>query len=190
MNKSEGRIRLGDALPLAMELVAFLKGLPGVVQAEYCGSLRRGKETIGDIDITVAAKVEDAGRITDAVTRHGFTAEVIQTGVSKTSIRTGNGVQVDVRIVPPESWGAAMQYFTGSQAHNVRLREIAVKKGLKVNEWGVFRVGNAKLKTQNAKFWVRVVVGRKGSCLRGSGWRGRRRLRCMRRWGCAGFRRS
>jgi DNA polymerase (family 10) len=151
LNASAGRIRLGDAMPLAVEFVAFLKSLPHVIDAQFCGSLRRGKETIGDIDITVAAHDQHAAAIAEAVTKHPFTAQVIQTGQSKTSIRTGNGIQIDVRVVPPESWGAAIQYFTGSQAHNVRVREIAVKKGLKVNEWGVYRVENSKLKTQNAK---------------------------------------
>jgi DNA polymerase (family X) len=144
LTASAGRIRLGDAMPLAVEFVAFLKGLPGVVNAQYCGSLRRGKETIGDVDITVAAVDEHAGAIAEAVTKHVFTATVIQTGQSKTSVRTGNGVQIDVRVVPPESWGAAIQYFTGSQAHNVRVRELAVKKGMKVNEWGVYKLADGK----------------------------------------------
>ena len=144
LTASSGRIRLGDAMPLAVEFVAFLKGLPGVVNAQYCGSLRRGKETIGDVDITVAAKDEHAGAIAEAVTKHVFTATVIQTGQSKTSVRTGNGVQIDVRVVPPESWGAAIQYFTGSQAHNVRVRELAVRRGMKVNEWGVYKLADGK----------------------------------------------
>jgi DNA polymerase (family 10) len=136
---SSGRIRLGEALPVAQAFVEFLKGLKGVEEAQYCGSLRRGKETIGDIDIAVAARQEVAQSIGDAVCKHTFCATVIQLGESKTSIRTGNGIQIDVRVVPPDSWGAALQYFTGSQAHNVKLREIAVKKGLKLNEWGLFR---------------------------------------------------
>ncbi|MGN6368437.1 MAG: DNA polymerase/3'-5' exonuclease PolX [Phycisphaerae bacterium] len=141
---SSGRIRIGDALPIALALVDDLKKLPGVKNAIYCGSLRRGKETIGDIDIMVAAPEKFATAIADAVTKHPFAGSVIQTGASKTSIRTGNGIQVDVRVVPPESWGAAIQYFTGSQAHNVKLREIAVKKGLKINEWGVFKTAGKK----------------------------------------------
>lgn len=144
LSSSSGRIRIGDALPTAREFVSFLQSLPGVLQAQYCGSLRRGRETIGDIDITVSAETKHATAIADAVTRHSFAASVIQTGASKTSIRTGNGIQIDVRVVPPESWGAAIQYFTGSQAHNVRVREIAVKKGLKINEWGVYKVTDGK----------------------------------------------
>ncbi len=139
---SSGRIRLGEALPIAEEFVEFLRGLPGVHAAEACGSLRRGKETIGDIDIAVSAKKEHAAAIEEAVTKHLFAASVIQSGRGggKTSIRTGNGIQIDVRVVPPESFGAALQYFTGSQAHNVKLREMAVKRGMKINEWGVYKV--------------------------------------------------
>jgi DNA polymerase (family 10) len=136
---SSGRIRLGEALPIAEEFTDFLRSLKGVQQAQYCGSLRRGKETIGDIDIAVAADMRLASAIADAVCKHTFCASVIQVGESKTSIRTGNGVQIDVRVVPPDSWGAALQYVTGSQAHNVKLRELAIKKGLKINEWGIFK---------------------------------------------------
>lgn len=141
--KAEGRIRLGDALPVAEEFTAYLRTLPGVKDAQYCGSVRRGKELIADIDVAVSASNEDAPKIAAAVAKSPMTAVVIQTGTSKTSIRTGNGLQVDVRVVPPESYGAALQYFTGSQAHNVKLREMAVKKGLKLNEWGLFRVDKA-----------------------------------------------
>ncbi|HUO07499.1 MAG TPA: DNA polymerase/3'-5' exonuclease PolX [Phycisphaerae bacterium] len=147
---SSGRVRIGEALPIARELVDDLKKIPGVKNAMYCGSLRRGKETIGDIDIAVAANMELGTKIGEAVTKHPLCGSVIQLGESKTSIRTTTGLQVDVRVVPPESWGAAIQYFTGGLSHNVKLREIAVKKGLKINEWGVYKE-NAKRKTQNTK---------------------------------------
>jgi DNA polymerase (family 10) len=139
---SSGRIRIGEALPIALVLTDFLAKLPNVLDAQYCGSLRRGKETIGDIDIAVSAKKQHAKTIGEAVTKHNFCASIIQLGESKTSFRTGNGVQVDVRVVPPESFGAALQYFTGSQAHNVCLREIAIKKGLKLNEWSLSKIEN------------------------------------------------
>jgi DNA polymerase (family 10) len=141
---SSGRIRIGEALPIALQLVGFLEQLPNVIDAQYCGSLRRGRETIGDIDIAVSAKKEHAAAIGEALTKHRFAASVIQVGESKTSIRTGNGIQVDVRVVPPESFGAALQYFTGSQAHNVHLRELAVKKKLKLNEWSLAKVEDGK----------------------------------------------
>ncbi len=92
----------------------------------------------------MAAKQEDAAAIGVAVTKHAIAASVIQVGESKTSIRTSNGVQVDVRVVPVESFGAALQYFTGNTAHNVKLRERAIKMGLKLNEWGVYRVDGKK----------------------------------------------
>jgi DNA polymerase (family 10) len=141
---SSGRIRIGEAMPIAVELSDFLRGLPGVKAVQYCGSLRRGKETIGDIDIAVAAPAARAAAIGQAVTSHPTCASVIQAGETKTSFRTTAGVQVDVRVVPPESFGAAIQYFTGSKEHNVNLRELAIKKGLKVNEWGVFKTAGGK----------------------------------------------
>ncbi len=141
---SAGRIRIGEALPIAVELVEFLKSVKDVKNAQYCGSLRRGKETIGDVDIAVAAEETFAAAINEALRKHQVVAQIIQSGPSKTSFRTSAGLQVDVRIVPPESFGAAVQYFTGSKEHNVRVREIAVKKGLKINEWGVFKVKGEK----------------------------------------------
>ena len=141
---SSGRIRIGEALLIALELSELLRGLPGVQAVQYCGSLRRGKETIGDIDIAVAAPVVQGPAIARAVTAHPMCGSVIVSGETKTSFRTSAGVQVDVRVVPPESFGAAVQYFTGSKEHNVKLRELAIKKGLKVNEWGVFKTVGGK----------------------------------------------
>jgi len=141
---SSGRIRIGEALPIAEAIAEFLRTLPGVKAVQYCGSLRRGKETIGDIDIAVAAAAAKGEAIGKAVTGHPMCASVIQLGESKTSFRTAGGVQVDVRVVPPESFGAAIQYFTGSKEHNVKLRERAIKMGLKVNEWGVYKVAGGR----------------------------------------------
>jgi DNA polymerase (family 10) len=146
---SSGRIRLGEAMPIAEAFVEFLLGVKGVEKAQYCGSLRRGKETIGDIDIAVAADMKHGESIGEAVAKHPLAAQVIQVGESKTSIRAntaGGTIQVDVRVVPPESYGAAIQYFTGGLAHNVKLREMAVKMGMKVNEWGVYDVKGGKEK--------------------------------------------
>lgn len=137
--QSAGRIRIGEALPLAQELCAYLRALEGVERVEFCGSLRRGKETIGDVDIAVAASKQHAAALAAKIVTHPFVAEVLGSGATKTSFRTGNGVQVDVRVVPPESFGAALQYFTGSQAHNVHLRQIALDQGYKLNEWGLFQ---------------------------------------------------
>lgn len=141
---SAGRIRIGEALPIAESLVAALRDLKVVHNAMYCGSLRRGKETIGDIDIAVSADPAHGKTISDAATRHPLCAKVIAAGETKTSFLTSTGLQVDVRVVPPESWGSALQYFTGSQAHNVKLRELAQKKNLKLNEWGLFKTAGKK----------------------------------------------
>ncbi len=151
LSAATGRIRLGEAWAIGEEFVAFLHGIKGVKQAVCCGSLRRGKETIGDIDIAVCASLSDGLAIAEAVAKHPLVAQVIQKGESKTSVRTagggsggGAGLQIDVRVIPEESFGAALQYFTGSKEHNVKLREMAVKKGLKINEWGVYRVAGGK----------------------------------------------
>ena len=125
----------------------FLQGLSGIHRIRTAGSLRRRAETIGDVDILVAAKKgkdsnEAGGRIIQAFTGAGFVREVLAAGPTKGSaiIQTlTTPVHVDVRVVPQESFGAAAQYFTGSKAHNVRLREIAVKAKLKLNEYGLFK---------------------------------------------------
>ena len=130
------RILLADALPLAERLVEELRGIPGVVEAAYAGSIRRMKETVGDIDILVAA--DDRPAIMAAVRELPIVTEVIASGQTKTSVMTTSGRQADVRVVEPECWGAAWQYFTGSAEHNVHLREIAKSRGLKVSEYGVF----------------------------------------------------
>lgn len=140
LEKSTGRIRLDQAVEAADIVTGFLKKLPGVEKIETAGSLRRRAETIGDVDILVAAK--KGKKIIDAFTKAGFVQEVIAAGPTKGSaiIQTETTpVHVDVRVVPKESFGAALQYFTGSKQHNVRLREMAVKAKLKLNEYGLFK---------------------------------------------------
>ncbi|MFD5325544.1 DNA polymerase/3'-5' exonuclease PolX [Streptomyces sp. NPDC127092] len=132
----EGRILVSAALDVAEQLVAELSDLRGCVRCTYAGSLRRMKETIGDIDILVAAR--RSAPFMDALAALPHTAEVIAHGAKKTSVRTDTGLQVDLRVLPPESWGAGLQYFTGSKAHNIRTREIAVRHGLKLSEYGLF----------------------------------------------------
>ena len=138
--KSTGRIRLDQAFEAANIVTEFLRGLPGVKKIQYAGSLRRFAETIGDVDILVAAKA--GKKIIDAFVGAEFVQEVLAAGDTKGSaiINTSScPVHVDVRVVPDKSFGAAWQYFTGSKQHNVRLREIAVKHKLKLNEYGLFR---------------------------------------------------
>ncbi|MCP5028444.1 MAG: DNA polymerase/3'-5' exonuclease PolX [Actinomycetia bacterium] len=130
------RTPIADALPLATRLVADLEALPGVVEVAYCGSLRRMAETIGDIDITVAST--DAGPVMGLVRAHREVADIVVSGDTKTSFLTASGLQVDVRVVEPDQFGAATLYFTGSKAHNIALRQRAINRGLLLNEYGLF----------------------------------------------------
>jgi len=140
LETSTGRIRLDQAWEASEIVTGFLQGLSGVDKILTAGSLRRRAETIGDVDILVATKKGD--KIIRAFTNAGFVSEVLAAGPTKGSaiIHTQTTpVHVDVRAVTKESFGAAAQYFTGSQQHNVRLREIAVKAKLKLNEYGLFK---------------------------------------------------
>ncbi|WP_371784806.1 DNA polymerase/3'-5' exonuclease PolX [Streptosporangium subroseum] len=128
--QSSARVHLGVAMDLAERIIASLPA----ERIAYAGSLRRMKDTIGDIDILAVGPET----LMDDFKAQPYVAEVIASGEKKTSIRTVQGIQVDLRVVPAESWGAAMQYFTGSKEHNVHLREITVKKGWKLSEYGLF----------------------------------------------------
>ncbi|MBB2911478.1 DNA polymerase (family 10) [Streptosporangium becharense] len=130
LEQSSARVHIGVAMDLAERIIASLPA----ERIAYAGSLRRMKETIGDVDILAVGPES----LMDVFKAGPHVAEVIASGDKKTSIRTPQGVQVDLRLVPAESWGAAMQYFTGSKEHNVHLREITVKKGWKLSEYGLF----------------------------------------------------
>jgi DNA polymerase (family 10) len=143
LRRSGGRVLISTATEAAEEIVAELAAVKGCVSCAYAGSLRRMRETIGDVDILAAA--EDSGPLMAAFTGLPLVAEVIAQGQTKTSVRTTAGLQVDLRVVAPEAWGAALQYFTGSKAHNIRTREIAVRKKLKLSEYGLFRVEDDEL---------------------------------------------
>ncbi|MFE0331438.1 DNA polymerase/3'-5' exonuclease PolX [Streptomyces sp. NPDC003753] len=142
MQQAGGRIPIHLALDTAEEIVAELSQVTGCKRCTYAGSLRRMRETIGDIDILVAAK--RSAPFMEALEALPSTAEVIAHGEKKTSIRTSKGVQVDLRVLPPDSWGAGLQYFTGSKAHNIRTRTIAVRQGLKLSEYGLFDTGSGE----------------------------------------------
>ncbi|MGI5141174.1 MULTISPECIES: DNA polymerase/3'-5' exonuclease PolX [unclassified Streptomyces] len=142
MQQAGGRIPLHLALETAEEIVAELSAVTGCKRCAYAGSLRRMKETIGDIDVLVAAG--RSAPFMDALAGLPSTAEVIAHGSKKTSVRTTKGVQVDLRVLPPDSWGAGQQYFTGSKAHNIRTRTIAVRQGLKLSEYGLFEVDSGR----------------------------------------------
>ncbi|MEX0885670.1 MAG: DNA polymerase/3'-5' exonuclease PolX [Phycisphaeraceae bacterium] len=132
------RRRIGEALPLARWFVDKLRGLKQVNDAAYAGSLRRGCETIGDIDLIVCADAGDARNISDLFVAFDGVTDVLLKGQTKTSVRTEPGLQVDLRIIEPAAYGAALIYFTGSKAHNIRLRERAIAQGYKLSEYGLF----------------------------------------------------
>lgn len=136
LHGKDRRTPIGDAMPLAEQMVSELLDLDGVVDARYCGSLRRLAETIGDIDITVSS--DQPEKVMEFVVRHPRSAEVIARGDTKTAILTRAGLQVDVRVVAPEQFGAAILYFTGSKTHNIDLRRRAMDQGRLLNEYGLF----------------------------------------------------
>jgi DNA polymerase (family 10) len=157
LQQATGRIHLDEALDAAETVMTYLRQLPGVDKVQTAGSVRRWAETIGDVDILVCSVPVRASKQTphgvttkeptpeqliESFTHAPFVERILAAGGTKGSavIRTATTpVQVDVRVVPPESFGAAAQYFTGSKAHNVRLREIALKARLKLNEYGLFQ---------------------------------------------------
>ncbi|HWO94098.1 MAG TPA: DNA polymerase/3'-5' exonuclease PolX [Dehalococcoidia bacterium] len=130
------RIPLGVAAALADDVVRLLSECKAAQRIEAAGSLRRMQETIGDIDILVASA--EPSQVIDAFVRMAIVRDVLAAGDTRASVLTQNDLQVDVRVVPGESWGAALQYFTGSKEHNVRLRELAVRRGWRLSEYGLF----------------------------------------------------
>ena len=133
----ERRLRLADAEQIARPLVAYLRGLDGVQRVEVAGSFRRRRDTVGDLDVLVGAA--RAATVMDRVVRYEDVAEVQAQGTTRATLRLRNGLQVDVRVVPAASFGAALHYFTGSKAHNIAVRRMAMARGLKLNEYGLFR---------------------------------------------------
>jgi DNA polymerase (family X) len=136
LESTSGRVLLNVADETAGRVVRAVSAVPGCLRCAPAGSLRRFAETVGDVDVLAAA--DDSGPLMAALTGLPEAAAVIAAGPAKTSVRTAAGLQVDLRVVPLDSWGAALQYFTGSQAHNVAIREIAVRKKLKLSEYGLF----------------------------------------------------
>ena len=147
-----GRFLLDTAEELAEKLVEHLLAAPlgdlGVEKVTPAGSLRRGRETVGDLDILVTGKAcieaEPRQKIIEHLLRFPGLMDIIAQGENKVSFRHRNGMQVDVRLLPPESFGAAMQYFTGSKAHNVALRQRALKMGFTLNEYSLARIADEK----------------------------------------------
>jgi len=145
LRESGDRVLVSVALDLAESLLAELDGLKGVKRSAYAGSLRRMAETIGDVDLLVAASEKDAPAIMESFANLPQAERVIARGETKTSFISTLGPQVDLRVVPLEVWGAALIYFTGSKAHNIRIREMAVRKGLKLSEYGLFEAKTGTL---------------------------------------------
>jgi DNA polymerase (family X) len=137
------RVLLDVALHTATTLVAALSAVPGCQRCACAGSLRRWRETVGDVDILAAA--DDSAPLMAAFTAQPDVVGVIASGPTKTSIRTVTGLQVDLRVVQLDAWGAALQYFTGSQAHNVAVRQVAIRQKLKLSEYGLFDAGTGEL---------------------------------------------
>jgi DNA polymerase (family 10) len=135
LHGKERRTPIIRALPVAVHLVDTLGALPEVRRVEYCGSLRRFRETIGDVDILVAAN--DAGPVMEAFTTQPAVREVLGRGDTKSSVLTDTGLQVDLRVVAPSEYGAALLYFTGSKQHNIELRQRAIDRGWLLNEYAL-----------------------------------------------------
>ena len=143
VQESGARVQINVAMELAEDVIGRLGGLKETRQIAYAGSLRRMAETIGDVDILAAAT--KPAPVMEAFASLPNVERVIARGETKTSIRTVQGLQVDLRVITPDVWGAALQYFTGSKAHNIRTREIAVRKGLKLSEYGLFDAKSGEL---------------------------------------------
>ena len=133
----ERRTRLIEAEEVARPLIAHLQAIDGVNAVEVAGSLRRRQETVGDLDILVTAEPDSP--VMDGFIGYQEVGEVVSRGDIRSTVMLRSGTQVDLRLVPRESYGAALHYFTGSKAHNIAVRRMGVERGLKINEYGVFR---------------------------------------------------
>jgi len=136
---AQGRIVLHEAEQYARAIVEYLKAGGGIDEIDVAGSFRRRKETIGDLDIVVSCAPSKAPSVIQRFGKFGEVTQVASQGDTRSTVRLSSGLQVDLRVVERACFGAAMQYFTGSQAHNIELRKIAQAKKLKLNEYGVFR---------------------------------------------------
>jgi len=137
LKRSKGRFLLGEILPAAEEVYSKLKNFKEVEKIDIAGSLRRMRETIGDVDFLATSK--NPSRVMDFFVSLPEVVKVWGKGGTKASVRTKNGFDMDIRVVPRKSYGAALQYFTGSKEHNIITRRIAMGKGLKLSEYGLFK---------------------------------------------------
>jgi DNA polymerase (family 10) len=148
---------IAEALPIARELVATLEAMPAVVRAQFCGSLRRFRETVADVDIVVATNQPAA--VHEAFAKLPSVRDVIGSGGTKSSVVTAIGLQVDLRTVEPKQFGAACQYFTGSKAHNIKLRGRALERGWLLNEYGLSEVETEKVIASESEQAIYEALG-------------------------------
>lgn len=147
-SRREGRTKLIDAEAIAEPLLDYLKQCPGVDKIVVAGSYRRRRDTVGDLDLVITAR--KSAPVMDYFIDYPEVLDIISKGSTRSSVRLQCGLSVDLRVVPKASYGAALHYFTGSKAHNIAVRTLGVKKGLKINEYGVFR-GDRRLAGRSEK---------------------------------------
>jgi DNA polymerase (family 10) len=155
--KDSGRYLLGDVYPLVKQIEVRLSNIKGVKNAIAVGSFRRMKETLGDIDYLVVSDAPEV--IMDYFASMPEVDQVVGKGPSKTFVKLNNGMDADLLVVPEESFGSALQYFTGSKEHDVALRKIAISKGLRLNEWGVYDDNNNRLIASSKEEEVYDILG-------------------------------
>ncbi len=174
--KKEVRIKLNVAEEVANAVVSYLKKVEGVKEAIVAGSYRRKKETVADLD--VLATCSKSSKVMEAFVNYGNVDKIVARGDTRSTIILRSGIQMDLRVVPEECYGAALHYFTGSKAHNIAVRTLGVKKGLKINEYGVFRdeeliagkkedevfaeVGLPFIEPELREDWGEIEAGQKG----------------------------
>lgn len=157
MHGKDRRTPISVAMEVATRMVADLEEMDGVERVQWCGSLRRFSETIGDVDITVAAT--DGIPVMEAVRSHRLAADVVAAGDTKTSVLTREGLQIDVRVVAPDQFGAAILYFTGSKAHNIELRQRAIDRDMLLNEYGLFVSGSEEVIASRSEEDIYAALG-------------------------------
>jgi DNA polymerase (family 10) len=151
------RTPISVALPLAERIVARMLEIPGVTQASVCGSLRRFSETVGDVDVVVAAQASEP--VMEALLAMSLVDRVLGRGESKTSVVTRRGTQVDLRVVAPAQLGAALLYFTGSKGHNIKLRQRALTRGLTLNEYALSEIDGGRVVASETEEQIYAALG-------------------------------
>ena len=154
---SETRTPIAVALPVAERVVEELAALPGVTHASFCGSLRRFSETIGDVDVVVCAT--DPGPVMEALVTLSFVDRVLVRGDAKTSVVTRRGLQIDLRVVKEAELGAALLYFTGNKAHNIKLRQRAIARGMTLNEYALAETATGKVVAARTEESIYAALG-------------------------------